>query len=144
MNNKTIKLTFYMIPFLFFLGLCRFSYADLVGKDLLENCEAKVKIDESKSNALINPSDAFQAGACTGYIKGFDDLEIIYASILAGPKAQEKDVKKYSLYCLTTGTTNVQLAKAIINYLKNHPTELNENASIVVAKAFRASFPCPK
>lgn len=120
------------------------SYANLTGKDLLENCEVKIKLNDRKANETVDPTDAFQMGACTGYIKGFDDMEIIYASIIAGPSSSEADVKKYSLYCLPTGTTNVQMANIIVKFIKNHPEELNDDASLAAAKALREAFPCPK
>lgn len=120
------------------------SYADLTGKDILDDCQVKLKVEKTNLETKIPPADAFQAGACTGYIKGFDDMAILYASILAGPDASEKEAQKYSLYCLPDKTTNVEMASVVIKYLKAHPKELGDSASIVVAKAFRDSFPCPK
>lgn len=140
----------YIIRFIgSFMLFCFFShpaivYANLTGKDLLENCEVKLKLSEKKPTESVNSTEAFQAGACTGYIKGFDDMEIIYASIIAGPSSNEADVKKYSLYCLPTGTTNLQMATIIVKYIKDHPAELNDDASLAAAKAFREAFACPK
>lgn len=120
------------------------SRADLTGRDLLDDCQIKLQVEKTVATEKITPADAFQAGACTGYIKGFDDMEILYASILAGPDGTEKDAQKYSLYCLPDKTTNVQMASAVVKYIKSHPKELDDSASIVAAKAFRDAYPCPK
>jgi hypothetical protein len=117
-------------------------HADLTGKDLLEDCQVNLHLAQIHSTAAITVKEAFQEGACTGYIKGFDDMEIIYASIIAGPSANEKDIKKYSLYCLPKGTTNVQMAKVIVNYLLKHPEVLSNSADLSVAKALRTAYPC--
>lgn len=138
-------LKFILTPiFLALLFVPALGYADLMGKDLLEDCEVKLKLEKATDDSKISPADAFQAGACTGYIKGFDDMEILYASILAGPNGSEKEVQKFSLYCLPDKTTNIQMTSVVVKYLKSHAKELNESASIAVAKAFRDSYPCPK
>jgi len=143
MTNKSIKLAAYY--FCLSLALsptwCR---AELTGKDLLGDCEVKIHLEETKTKTPVDSTDAFRAGACTGYIKGFDDMEIIYASIIAGPSSNEKDVKKYSLYCLPVGASNSQMTKVVVNYIKSHPEELSDAASLAVGKALRDSFPCPK
>jgi hypothetical protein len=142
MINKSIK--FSALSFsLLFLFIPSLSHANLTGKDILEDCQVKIKQQASKAETIPS-SEAFQVGACTGYIKGLDDMEIIYASIIAGPSGSEKEVKKYSLYCLPAGTTNNQMAHVIVNYIKDHPDELTADANIVAVKAFRNAFPCPK
>lgn len=143
MIKKSIKFSATCASFLCLLMIPGLSHADLTGKDILEDCQVKLKVQDAKSENMPS-SEAFQAGACTGYIKGIDDMEIIYASIIAGPSASEKEVKKYSLYCLPMGTTNNQMANIIVKYVKDHPDEMNTDANVVVVKAFRAAFPCPK
>lgn len=139
MSLKALKLT--SIPLLCLIY--NLSYADLSAKDLLEDCQVSLKMEDSKAGKMT-PEQAFQRGACAGYIKGFDDMEIIYSSILAGPDGTENDVKKYSLYCLPQGTKSAQMVQVIINYLTKHPDQLNDPANLAVARAFRDHFPCKK
>jgi hypothetical protein len=139
MSLKALKLTF--IPL--FCLISNLSYADLSAKDLLEDCQVSQKLEDSKAGKMTT-EQAFQRGACAGYIKGFDDMEIIYSSILAGPNGTENDIKKYSLYCLPKGTKSMQMVQVIIDYLQKHPTQLNDPANLAVARAFRDHFPCKK
>lgn len=139
MSFKALKLT--AIPLICLIS--NLSYADLRAKDLLEDCKISHKVEDSKA-AKMTPEQAFQRGACAGYIKGFDDMEIIYSSILAGPDGTENDVKKYSLYCLPKGTKSAQMVQVIIDYLTKHPEQLNDPANLAVARAFRDHFPCKK
>lgn len=144
MKIPSIKLVIYSFCCLSFVFLPALSRAELSAKDLLGDCEVKIRLEEAKANVTIDSTDAFRAGACTGYIKGFDDMEIIYASIIAGPSSNEKEVQKYSLYCLPAGTSNTQMTKVVVNYIKSNPKEFDNAASLAAGKALRLAFPCPK
>lgn len=140
--NTPLKLAAYCTYLIAMLVIPSLTYADLTGKDLLKDCQVNLHIVQNNNSTPISTKEAFQEGACTGYIKGFDDMEIIYASLIAGPNSNGKEVKKYSLYCLPKGTTNVQMAKVIVSYLLSHPEVLSNSADLSVAKALRLAYPC--
>ena len=46
------------------------------------------------------------------------------------------------VFCVPRGTTNDQIAQAVVRYLRAHPEEAGNNAAVVVLAGLRASFPC--
>ena len=71
-------------------------------------------------------------GACLTYILGSADA---YAGALTASGRPQ-------VVCFPRGTTNDQIALAAVRYLRAHPEEGNNNASLVVFAGLQAAFPC--
>lgn len=130
--------------------LSSFTYADLTGKDVLDDCKVKIRVaEEIEKTTDKNPipaTDAFQAGACTGYLKGLEDMQVIYAAILANPSSTDSEevLKKYFIFCLPDGVTNTDIAKAIVKYLEKNKEQQKSLASFATAEALRVAYPCKR
>lgn len=118
------------------------SFADLSGKQLQEDC--KLVIGESPAPPKNHDKEIeqnFRAGACTGYLKGLDDMHMVYAAVVARYHKSDNP-RAFFLYCIPYKIHNEQLAKVVVDYIKKHPEELKSPASVAAVKALRNAFPC--
>ena len=70
---------------------------------------------------------------CLGYMQAMQDL-----SVLA-----DEDGRRSLGSCPSPQTTLRELIQAFLAYARSHRGELDQNAAVVVIKAFRTAFPCP-
>ena len=71
---------------------------------------------------------------CLGYMQAMQDL-----SVLA-----DEDGRRSLGACPAPQTTLRDLIQAFLTYARAHRGELDQNAAVVVIKAFRAAYPCPE
>ncbi len=69
---------------------------------------------------------------CLAYILGSTDA--FAGALVASGRPQ--------IFCVPRGTTNDQIAQAVVRYLRAHPEEAGGNAAVVVLAGLRTSFPC--
>ena len=70
--------------------------------------------------------------ACLTYILGATDA---YASALVAAGRPQ-------VFCVPKGTTNDQIAQAVVRYLRAHAEESGNNAGPVVLAGLQTSYPC--
>lgn len=71
-------------------------------------------------------------GSCLTYVLGVTDA---YASALVASARPQ-------IFCVPRGTSNDQIAQAVVRYLRAHPEEGATNASLVVLSGLKAAYPC--
>jgi hypothetical protein len=97
------------------------------GNELLTQCQSYIKMIDGERNYTY-----IDAGACGGFIQGFNGAVQFYSEVL----------KKDDKYCIPDGVTNAQLGRIVVKYLKDNPKELNESRVTLVWLALRDAYPC--
>ncbi len=123
------------------------------GSSLLHNCKKAVLADDGSQLDEIDSEKAF---ICMTYLRGFvNGAEAsMLASIAKDLTEQEKDnvdpdtisqkMQAASLYCLPDSMIPIQIAKAVVRYLEQHPAYLRKLPQDAVFNALMTSFPCGK
>ena len=97
---------------------CAGVQADIFdGKELMARCGSQ-RIDE--------------VNTCVGYLAGIADSD------RAAPAWRSTK----SLFCIPQGVTTGQLRKVLLDYVEQHPEQMEFNAAILVGNAFIEAFPC--
>ena len=89
------------------------------GNYVLEGCQALADSNRLSQNNLM------KVGVCAGAITAVSD-------IMTARKAM----------CLPQGVTHQQSAMVVSKYMLNHPEELNEGYTMLIAQAFHDAWPC--
>jgi hypothetical protein len=97
------------------------------GNKILSSCNELIKIIDSQLEL-----DSFEAGRCWGYISASTD---IYKVMKYGSSG---------IVCLPEGLEVSQLVRVIIEYLNEHPKDLNRPAFMLITNALAETFPCPQ
>ena len=114
-----------------FLTLFISNIAIADGNELVEHCNSAIKLYEGENSA--STTTEIGAGLCLGVLDGFRSLNTFYEAVL------EKD---QLFFCIPTGVTNGQLAKVVVKYLNDNPSELHEPATALIWTALFEAFPC--
>ena len=97
---------------------CAGVQADIFdGKELMARCGSQ-RLDE--------------VNTCVGYLAGIADSD------RAAPAWRSTK----SLFCIPQGVTTGQLRKVLLDYVEQHPEQMEFNAAILVGNAFIEAFPC--
>lgn len=110
------------------------------GTTLLNDCEVAIKLHDNKE-AKATTVDYMKSSACISYISGADDMHNFIGYMLA-VLGDQKDLKKYYLYCLPPDFAVGQGIRIIVKYLKEHPEELHYPAAFLIANIFKINYPC--
>ena len=102
------------------------SMAD--GNKMLNSCQLLVEGLDNNSNENL-----FAQGACLGYIMGYRDTM----------KIMSIEHPKYK-FCVPSKLTNLQVARIVVNQLKNSPEKLDEMNIISVFRSLHNVYPCKK
>ena len=76
--------------------------------------------------------DSFEAGKCWGYISANID---VFNPVKYGSSR---------IVCIPEDKEPSDLVKILIEYLKEHPNDLNDPANQLIIKAFSEIYPCPQ
>lgn len=113
------------------------AQARLSGTEMLQDCEQA----ERGAQYLARPSgsapskaDVQQAERCLYFLIGLQN-GIIIGEVAASAKG---------FFCPSPEVTYDQYLRVALLWLRNHPERLHEEASALIAIAFRDAFPCPK
>ena len=106
------------------LGASWGAWADMngghTGNTLIAACKAEV--DTMGTNRASGWLGGFCMGLISGVADGLDGLS----------------------FCLPTHSTYGQYVRVVHKYLQENPAELQEGDSVLVLKALKAAWPCPK
>lgn len=123
------------------------------GSSLLHNCKKALLADDGSQLDEIGSEKAF---ICMTYLRGFvNGAEALMLTSIARDLAeQEKDnidpdtiskkIQAASLYCLPDNMIPIQIVKAVVRYLEQHPAYLRKLPQDAVLNALIISFPCGK
>ncbi|EKT4466791.1 hypothetical protein QEL93_002193 [Pseudomonas putida] len=103
---------------------CTANAAEQDGNELLSNCKQFISDDRG--------FNAFQAGECTGLIRGVSNTVYFYSEVL---KSDDK-------FCVPDGVKNGQLARIVVKYLEDNPKILNDPDIALIWKALMDAYPC--
>ena len=95
---------------------------------LLENCK----------DALANNETA-GAGVCLGFVGGTWEA----ANMVNAIRRFDPNCFELPSYCIPNGVTLGQMVQVVVKYIKQHPENLHNKASIVSLNAMRTAWPCP-
>ena len=115
-----------LVALSFFLA---FSAAWADGNELLNNCNAALRVFDNQSHAV---DDLTKAGFCLGYISGARDTLIFWQ--LTSPDAKR--------VCFPVNVSIPQLIRVVVKYLNENPKDLNMEEIFLVLPAFKNAFPC--
>jgi hypothetical protein len=97
------------------------------GNEMLDSCSAAVRSTDERLDGV----NSIKAGYCMGYLAGFVD------SYDVGVYTGAKEVA-----CIPKTVNNGQLARVLVKWLKENPTQLHRNPRILVYSALVDGFPC--
>jgi hypothetical protein len=100
-------------------------------RDLLNDCQS-LERGKTGSGHLIQIPKTTEALVCWGYFQAMQDLSIWV----------EEDGHKIMGSCPPEGTTRLALIHSFVKYARSHSSKLQDNAALVVMRAFQESFPC--
>jgi hypothetical protein len=106
---------------LFYISVIPAQSVERTGADLLQECLEWKKMYE---HGTSNPNVAYQAGECVAYIQGIADSLYV----------QKRYCPGRSIY--------TQRTRAVIKYLENNPTALDEDKMQLTINALTKAFPC--
>jgi len=109
------------LALLFNSGVVLAQSAEKTGNDLLQDC---LKWKQMYGHGTSNPNVAYQAGECVAYIQGIADSLYV----------QHKYCPGRSIY--------TQRTRAVIEYLENNSTALDEDKMQLTINALVSAFPC--
>jgi hypothetical protein len=95
------------------------------GDNLQKNCRAALALSNGQAANL------YDAGICTGTVKGAMDMAASY-----------KKAADANMICFPEGVTTGQNIKIVMEYLENHPQELQKRQGSLIYVALRDAFPC--
>lgn len=97
------------------------------GNYLLEQCQSFIKLVDSERDYI-----AVNAGACGGFVQGVSDTIYFLGD----------ELPKEAKFCEPNGTTNTQLVRIVVKYLKDNPKLLNTSKTSLVWSALQDAYPC--
>ena len=101
------------------------------GEKLLASCQAAVDYLDNEEQS----TDLEAVRFCDDYLTGFREDENVKDIYMPG--------NYHRHYCFPyTGITNAELARVLVNFLKNNEYELKLAANTVVRDAFVDGYPC--
>ena len=122
---------FFIISMLFIPGV---ATGGVDGKELLQKCEPIEKLYEDPSS--LSSKEASGVVYCLGYIDSF--VETFYF------QTQAKILPSLP-YCMPESKVpKKEVAKRVVDYLKNHSEELAKPAGYYIFMALREAYPCNK
>lgn len=99
-------------------------------------------ISGAKLVEICSARDKASVEACTAYIDGVSDSVAFYQTIRPRDGSKGPALPTDAYICVPTGTTGVQQREAVIAWSKRHPDDMRRQATGVVLRALRDTFPC--
>jgi len=122
------KISSFVLLMSLFISSPAFSaehYTD--GNRILSACNELFKIFNSELEL-----DSFDAGKCWGYISASTDI------------FQIVQYESSRIACIPEDTEVSKLVRILIEYLNDHPKDLDRPAFVLISNAFSKEFPCAK
>lgn len=101
------------------------------GSRWLAKCAAPAHAEPPADNQGVEKE------VCLGWVTGLLDLNEIYRGLGALERTSEG-------FCVPADATLEQAARAVVQYLKDHPSDLHVSARMLAYMALRQAFPCPR
>lgn len=95
------------------------------GNALLSQCKIALEFAEQRSGTT-EESDWLNVGMCSGVITGVHDTVRLLAPTMA---------------CAPSMTMG-EILRIVVNYLEDHPADLNHRGSVLVMQALTDAYPC--
>lgn len=105
------------------------SASSNTGNELLNNCQTMLRIMDS-GTATQSLEEAFNAGQCLGFVSGVRNT----SDLTRAPEPLRS--------CVPKTATMGQLARVITKYLKDNPSELNLEQTLIAMLALKSAYPC--
>ena len=112
------------------------AHGQFSGTEMLQNCQQAERVLDSPTG-VPSHANMQQAGRCFGFMTGLEQGIEIGLGAAGGTDAR-------SLFCVPQKVTYEQRLRVALLWLRNHPERLHEEASLLIATAFRDAFPCGK
>lgn len=103
------------------------------GNDLLTNCSAALDANDDIEKQSEDFTTLMRGSFCLGLMQGIKHLNRVY----------EFKLKQDALFCLPkSDISNIQAARIVVKYLKDHPEKLHLPDSFLAIGAFINAYPC--
>jgi hypothetical protein len=101
------------------------------GNRLLDKCNRVIRaVDDGVAPSAT--SEGIEAGHCIGLIKGIIKLNMVY-------QAKDRDS---ALFCPPSKISSGQAVRIVVKYMRDNPSELHNEESLVAIAAFIDAYPC--
>ena len=105
------------------------------GVRLLSECSNAVL---ARDNHNLSDNEFARGFYCLGRLQGVKEMNEFYRLVL-----EKMGKKSATEFCLPKGgVENGQASRVVVQYLRDHPEQLNEVSVILIIDAFRKAFPC--
>ena len=112
------------------------------GNDLLSKCGTAVRFSDSGN---LPNQDTFDVAWCYGYIEGFRGALIRVRIDQAKTYEDYKNPLLAPLHlCVPFESTNGEVSRVVVNYLRANPTHLHDDVDTAMAFALSGSYTCTK
>lgn len=107
-----------------------FPKARADGNGLLAECNLVVRAMDN--GEMPSTRDGLKVGKCLGLVQGITNLNMVYQVTDRGS----------ALFCLPDdGINNGQAARIVVKYMKENPSELHKEDSLIAIAAFIDAYP---
>lgn len=89
-------------------------------------------INSVDRGGTLSEKDVVMAATCTSYIRGFSHG----VSLISTERKESKG------YCINESVSALQIARVLVEYLRDNPQILHFHAAILTGRALRTGFPC--
>ena len=101
------------------------------GNEILKRCNEAVKAQE-KNYRETDKQD--EVGYCLGLISGVMSEHLVLEKYRNQPR----------MFCIPEKTETIEIMKKFVKYLETNPKILKHNDTLLLIKALKEAYPCPK
>lgn len=101
------------------------------GNFILSKCGAALRVMDGEK--ISSKTDEFGIGQCFGLVEGVRNT-LVYVN-----DSLEEDLR---ICWPKNGIPNGQAIRILVKYLKENPTELNNDQTLLTMVAFKVAYPC--
>ena len=123
---KKLALLLVVVPFLFASPVMA---AD--GNEILKRCNEAIKAHETNYRET---DKNYEVGYCLGLISGVMKEHLVLENYRNLP----------GMFCIPEKTETIEIIINFVKYLKTNPEVLKHNDTLLLVKALKAAYPCPK
>ncbi len=99
-------------------------------------------ISGGKLVEICSSRDKTSIETCNAYIDGVSDTVAFYQSIRPRDGSKGPALPTDAYICVPAGTTGLQQREAVVAWSKKHPEDMRRQATGVVLRALRDTYPC--
>ncbi len=112
----------------------------LDGNEMLQACKIAIRVNDYNDR---NPGNRFGIAKCSYYVAGFKEA-VEFNEDWLDERDKNLGYGTYRFLCVPDDVTIMQVIGAFVNYMEQHPEDLNDPAYSILTMTFLEVFPCLK